>query len=337
MTKKKHVSWMAGLLAGVVLAGVVPAQAEVPQVRIAQQLSLAFLPTMVMQQEKLLEAELEKASLKGVPVEWTTFAGGNSAIDAVLAGELAFASSGITPFITLWAKSNGRVKGVAAMSAQPEYLNCRDPKIKSIHDLTVQDKVAVPAIKVSTQAVFLQMEAARTWGDANFERLDPMTVSMSQADASIALLAGNKDIACSFTSQPFTFLQMKDPEIHTVLNSFDTLGGPATLTMVWTTVDFQKNNPKTYKAFLAAYRKALDIINNDKPRAAQIYLDLSKDRSLSPADVVKIISDPQITFVETPENTMKSVTFMKQVGRINKVPASWKDMWFDNVHHLPGS
>ncbi|MFG1466565.1 ABC transporter substrate-binding protein [Xanthobacter sp. DSM 24535] len=335
MARKSVLPWVVGAL-GAALA-VLPAQAEVAKVRIAQQLSLAFLPAMVMQKEKLLEAEMEKAGMRDVPVEWSTFAGGNSAIDAVLAGELQFASSGITPFITLWAKSNGRVKGVAAMSAQPEYLNCRNPALKSVRDLTIKDKIAVPAIKVSTQAVFLQMEAARTWGDANFEKLDPMTVSLSQADASIALMSGSGDIACTFTSQPFTFLQKKDPGIHTILNSFDTLGGPATLTMVWATVDFQKNNPKTYAAFLAAYEKALGIIRNDKKRAAQIYLDLSKDKSLSNADVVSIISDPQITFVMTPENTMKSVNFMNQVGRINKRPASWRDMWFENVHSLSGS
>lgn len=335
MRNKKTLSWIIGALASAAI--ILPAQAEVARVRIAQQQSLAFLPSMVMKHEKLLEKHMEKAGLKDVPVEWATFAGGNSAIDAVLAGELQFASSGITPFITLWAKSNGRVKGVAGMSSQPEYLNCQDPKLKSVKDLTVQDKIAVPAIKVSTQAVFLQMEAARLWGDANYEKLDPMTVSMSQADASIALLSGNKDIACSFTSQPFTFMQMREPGIHTILNSFETLGGPATLTMVWTTVDFVKNNPKTYAAFLEAYREALNIIKTDKPRAAQIYLDISKDKTLKNADVVKIISDPQITFVETPENTMKTVKFMNQVGRINKMPASWKDMWFDNVHNLSGS
>ncbi len=206
-----------------------------------------------------------------------------------------------------------------------------------MRDFKGSEKIVVPAIKVSTQAVFLQMEAARIWGDAQYERLDPLTVAMSQSDGSVALLSGNNEITCSFTSQPFTYLQLKKPEIHTILNSFDTLGGPATLTMAWTTTDFKEKNPKTFAAFLAAYKKALDIIHNDKPRAAKIYLTLSKDKSITADDVVKIISDPQIAFVETPENTMKSVLFMKKVGRIKAAPHSWKDMWFENVHNLKGS
>jgi len=334
MTKIK----IASLVIGSLVSGlVVPAQAEVSKIALADQQSLAFLPTMVMKHEKLLEAEVKKAGLGDVPVSWHTFAGGNSATDAMLAGELQFAFSGITPFITLWAKSNGKVKGVVATSSQPEYLNCRDPGLKSVRDFKGSEKIVVPAIKVSTQAVFLQMEAARVWGDAQYERLDPLTVAMSQSDGSVALLSGNKEITCSFTSQPFTYLQLKQPDIHTILNSFDTLGGPATLTMAWTTTDFKEKNPKTYAAFLAAYKTALDIIHNDKPRAAKIYLTLSKDKSITADDVVKIISDPQITFVETPENTMKSVLFMKKVGRIKAAPDSWKDMWFENVHQLKGS
>jgi len=334
MTKIK----IASLVIGSLVSGlVIPAKAEVSKIALADQQSLAFLPTMVLKHEKLLEAEVKKAGLGDVPVSWHTFAGGNSATDAMLAGELQFAFSGITPFITLWAKSNGKVKGVVATSSQPEYLNCRAPYLKSVRDLKGTEKIVVPAIKVSTQAVFLQMEAAKIWGDDQYQRLDPMTVSMSQSDGSVALLSGNSEITCSFTSQPFTYLQLKKPDIHTILNSFDILGGPATLTMAWTTTDFKEKNPKTYAAFLAAYKKALDIIHNDKPRAARIYLAESKDKSITEADVVKIISDPQISFVETPENTMKSVLFMKKVGRIKAAPKSWKDMWFDNVHNLKGS
>jgi NitT/TauT family transport system substrate-binding protein len=330
---------MATLLAGFVAFGTLSsrASAEISDVKIAQQQTLAFLPSIVMQQEKLLEKHLKAAGLGATTVTWATFAGGNTAIDGILSGSLQFAFTGVTPFITLWAKTKGAVKGVAATSAQPEYLNTRNPNIKSLEDFTSKDKIGVPAVKVSTQAVFLQMAAAKLHGDTNYTKYDAITVSMSQPDATTAVLSGHSEVNTAFVSQPYTYILRKNPEIRTVLNTFDLLGGPATLTMVWTTKDVYEKNPKTYAAFLAAYDEALGIINKDKRRAAQIYLQASKGKLLSVDDIVAIISDPQVIYTATPQNMMKSVEFMHKIGSINVKPASWKDMWFPNVHNLPGS
>jgi hypothetical protein len=36
-------------------------------------------------------------------------------------------------------------------------------------------------------------------------------------------------------------------------------------------------------------------------------------------------------------DTTVTAEFMHKVGRINKKPSSWKDLFFDNVHSLSGS
>jgi NitT/TauT family transport system substrate-binding protein len=39
----------------------------------------------------------------------------------------------------------------------------------------------------------------------------------------------------------------------------------------------------------------------------------------------------------TPLNMMKIIGFMADVGHIKVKPQSWKDLFFPEVHNLPGS
>ena len=54
-------------------------------------------------------------------------------------------------------------------------------------------------------------------------------------------------------------------------------------------------------------------------------------------DMVKILNQPEIEFTTTPKNIMKYVDFMNKIGIVKAKPASWKDLFFPNVHSLPGS
>ena len=38
-----------------------------------------------------------------------------------------------------------------------------------------------------------------------------------------------------------------------------------------------------------------------------------------------------------PQNITKYTDFMAKVGTISKPPASWKDLFFPEIHHLAGS
>jgi NitT/TauT family transport system substrate-binding protein len=229
-----------------------PARAEVSEVRIAQEFGISYLPLTVMHHEKLLEQAAAKAGIPNLKVTWAQFGAGNAMNDALLSGSLDFPSGGVGPMLTIWSKTRGhqQVRGVAALNSMPLYLVSTDPKVKTIKDFTDQDKIALPAVKVSIQAVTLEMAAAEAFGADHYNQLDALTVSMKHPDAMAALLSGHSEITAHFGSAPFQYLELQDKAAHRVLSSYDVLGGPHTFNVVWTTQKFHDDNPKVYAAFL---------------------------------------------------------------------------------------
>jgi NitT/TauT family transport system substrate-binding protein len=320
------------------LAAVGNAVAEVSQIGIAQQYGISYLPLMIMEENKLLEKEITAAGLAEVTVKWSKFAGGNVMNDALLSGDLHFASGGLGPFITLWAKTkdNIGVKAVYAMNSMPLYLNTRNPAVKTLKDFTGKDKIALPAVKVSIQAITLQMAAEKAFGPGQENKLDAFTVTQSHPDGMAALLSGSSEINSHFTSPPFQYTELEKPGIRTVVNSYDVTGGPHTFNVVWASKKFADANPKTYAAFLKAFDSAIATINKDKRAAAEFYVKVAKSKE-SVESVEKMLNDPNIEFTTTPKNTMKYADFMNRIGMVKVKPASWKDLFFPNVHNLPGS
>jgi len=327
-------------LALAMLAGAgAPARAEVTELRVAQQPGISYLSLLVMQDRKLVEKHAKAAGLDELKVTWSTFAGGNVMNDALLSGVLHFASGGVGPMVTMWARTqkNLKVKAVSAINSMPLYLTTRNPAVKTIKDFTPKDKIALPAVRVSIQAVTLQMAAEQAFGEGQQNRLDPLTVSLSHPDAMTAMLSRSGEVTAHFTSPPFQEAELREPDVHRVLSSYEVLGGPATFNLVWTTQKFHDENPKVYGAFLAALQEATDLINQDKKQAAREYLRISGDKRNSLEDIVKLLENPEIVYTLTPNNVMKYVDFMHKVGSIKVRPDSWKDMFFPNAHGLSGS
>ena len=50
-----------------------------------------------------------------------------------------------------------------------------------------------------------------------------------------------------------------------------------------------------------------------------------------------MITDPDIGYTTAPANLMKHVEFMHEVGRLKRMPTSWKDMFFAEADDLKGS
>ena len=194
----------------------------------------------------------------------------------------------------------------------------------------------MPAVKVSVQAMMLQMAVAKQWGQANFAKLDPITVGMSPPDSTIALLSGSGDITAVFSVPPFQVQQLEQPGIHTVLNSYEVFGGPHTFTVAWTSAQFRDKNPALYKALLAAFKEATDMLQKDVKEASQLWIDTGKSK-LTVEKVAEIASGKQVRWTMVPENIVKYAEFMHSVGSIKNMPASWKDVFFSDIHDLPGS
>ncbi len=315
------------------------AHAEVSQVRMSRGLSLGFLPSMIMEDQKLIEKHAEAAGLGKVEVVWQKFSGGVAMNDALLAGQCDFAGGGPPPFAVLWARTQGtpsEVQGVAAMSAAPMYLLTRNPAVRTVRDFTSADRISVPGAKISDQAVVLQMAAEQAFGDP--KKLDPLTVALSLPDGFAALLSKH-EINSQFSGPPFQYETdvLQANGIHRVLVSNDVLGGPATFLMMWTTKRFHDANPRMYQAVYDALKEAIDLINADHKRATEIFLRVSKEK-MKPEEVERILDQPDMRYSLAPEGVMRYVDFLHRTGVIKTRPSSWKDLFFPGpVQELHGS
>ncbi|HXZ46526.1 MAG TPA: ABC transporter substrate-binding protein [Pseudolabrys sp.] len=326
------------IIAGAFALLMVP-HADAAEIRLARQFSMGYLQLNVMEHQQLIEKHAKALGLNDVKVSWSTFNGPAAINDALISGNIDIATGGVPGLLVLWARTKGtpqEVRGISALSSQPFLLNTRDPAIKSIKDFKDTDRIAVPAIKVSVQAITLQMAAAKAYGVKSFEKLDPLTVSMTPPDATIALLGGKSEVTSAFSVPPFQYQQLENPAVHTVLNSFDVMGGSHTFTVAWTTAKFRDGNPVLYKALIAALKEATDIVNKDKRAAAALWIEDSKSKL--PLDMVgKIVGGPLVRWTMTPENTMKYADFMAEVGTLKTKAASWKDYFFPEIYDQKGS
>jgi NitT/TauT family transport system substrate-binding protein len=321
------------------LALAATARAEVSEVRISYGYGVLYLPLMIMDSEKLLEKQAKAAGLGEVKATYRVLDGGNVINDAMLSGALDIASIGVAGFLTLWAKAKDNpaleIRGLSGMSSSAVYLMTRNPGVKSLKDFTDKDRIAVPGIKTSLPAVLLHMAAAKEFGDANYAKLDPITVGLPHPEALTVMLSGRSEINSHMASPPFSYVEEATPGIHRVFSTVDVLGN-ITLDMTYASRRFFEANPKLCTAFIAAMEEANARIARDRRKAAEIYLAVSKQKA-SVDEIVKILSDPNSKFSTVPDGTMKYAEFMSRVGTIKAKPTNWKELFFPPIQGVAGS
>jgi NitT/TauT family transport system substrate-binding protein len=319
-------------VAALAAALIVPktALAEANIVRVAKQFGVGYMQYMVMQELKLVEKHAKAAGLD-VTTEWSTFRSSDVMNDALISGSVDFVSLGVPGIITIYSKTKGtasEVKGVLGLNVLPLLLLVRDPAITSLKDFKDTHRIALPAVKVSNQAIILQMAAAKEFGDAKYNALDHLTVSMSHPDATAAMLGGQSEITANFSSAPFQYRQMKSPSVKLVLNSKDLfLDDPMSFNIVAATSKFRTDNPKLYAAFVAGMKEATDIINADKRKGAEIYLKSTGEKT-SVDDILEVLADKDIIYNNKVGGIRTFVNFMAKTGTLKNPPADWKDMFF---------
>jgi len=299
---------------------------------------VGFLPLYVMREHGLIEKHAREAGLDEIAVRWIELGGPAVMNDALLSGSVDVIAAGPPAFLTLWdrTRSSADVRGIAAMSSLPMYLNTRAPHLESLEDLTDADKIALTAVKVSIPALVMQMHARERYGEAAVERFDRYTVTMTHPDGVVALLSGSGGITAHFTSPPFHQREIADPSIRTIMTTDDALGGPTTFTMLSTTAAFRERNPDAYRAILAALEEAVELIRDDPEHAADVLIAAEAGAGFSREELIDVLKDPAIRFTTTPENVMRYAEFMHAVGSISNAPESWQDLFFPEIHTKPG-
>jgi NitT/TauT family transport system substrate-binding protein len=330
--------FVAVCLVAAALAGPVrPACAEMDRVKVATQIGLPYLPLIVMQHDKLWEQKAKEKGL-GLDVEYARLGGGSPLNDALLSDSVQVVSAGVAPLLTMWdrTRTNYRVKALSAINASPMDLLTNKPDIKGVKDFGEQDRIALPSIKVSIQAIVLAMGVEQAFGPGKWNTLDNIQVAMAHPEAYAALTTRAGGITGYMASSPFQERALQQTGITRVIDSYKILGGPATLSVIYAKSDFVEKNPKLVEAFMEAQRAAVAGIKSDLSGAIDKYFAVTKDTT-SRAIVEAILKSKDYDFDIHPKATMPVAEFMARTGLLKVKPASWKDYFFDTVKNEPGS
>jgi NitT/TauT family transport system substrate-binding protein len=310
---------------------------EVAELRIAQQFGLVYLPLIVLQnQPDLLRAAADRQKIPAPKLSFVQLSGGAATNDALLSGSIEVAAAGIPPVVTLWSRSRGQVRAIAALAGLPFWLTVRNPNVQTIADFTSADRIAVPAVRVSFQSVVLAMAAEKVFGAGQHDRLEPLTVGLPHPDATAQMLADRGEITAHFGNPPFQNVQVAAPHIRKLLSSFEVLGGAHTSVLAYATQRFRDANPKTVAALIDALDQANAWITANPAEAAALY-QRSERTGLSAAAVEGLIRDPETEFSTTPRNIVAFAQFLARTGRIPAAPASWQDLVFSDLAGRAGS
>ena len=222
-------------------------------------------------------------------MSWATLGGPAQLNDGIISGAIDVAAVGLPNLITMWEKTRTNVK-VRAIAGY--FCRCcwwRATAHRDAAGFRPKDRIAVPSVKISMQAILLEMAAAKEFGEASYKKLDPMTVSMGHPDAFTAL---NPAAARwrAISPRRRSSRQLKMPGYHQVVGSYDIIG-PHSVSCISMTTKFYESNPKMVAALLGAMKEATAWIKSDKTAAAEAYLRVTKDR-MPVEELLAMLNDP---------------------------------------------
>jgi NitT/TauT family transport system substrate-binding protein len=337
--KRSPIRLSIGLALAGVLALVAPAVAQdKTEISITRQPGILYLPSHVMEKQQLIEKEAAKLGIPNLKVTWASLSGGGAQTDALLSGNVDIVNTGVGNLLLLWDRTKGGVKGIVANSALPLTLVTRNPNIRTLKDYTANDRIAVPTLKVSTQAILLQMASEKTFGPGETTKLDANAVQLGHPDAAIMMSNPQGEVTSHFAAPPYDYYELKTVKgAHVVLSSPDIIGGPLTQSQFFTTTKFADANPKVIAAIKAATFAAIDFIRKDTPAAVAIYRDVTKDK-MSADDILDMLKQPgMMEWTAAPQGTMKFAAHLYKVGTLKTMPKAWTDYYLSTVADLPGN
>jgi sulfonate transport system substrate-binding protein len=248
---------------------------------------------------------------------------------------------GNVPLFALWDKTSGpqKVRGIMSFSRANMFLLTVDPRIKSIRDFTDRDRIAMTDVRSTTYSMLLQMAAAKEFGWDNRAKYDQITVAMGNNEALAAMLSGKMEVKSHMTILPHSNMEIKSGKVTMLLSSKELFKEPYTTVASFATERFKKENPTAYAAVVAGFQEAIDFINAEPRKAAEVYLKNEKYTGTT-EELVEMIqgkTEDELTFISTPNTTEMFTDFMYKSGTLRNKPNSWKDIWFENTWDKPGS
>jgi NitT/TauT family transport system substrate-binding protein len=303
-------------------------------VSFVQQRGLLYLPVDLMVSGGILEQEARKLGLERIEATATALSGPGPVLDAILSGAADYGTAALPSLLTIWEKTRGtsnEVKAVGTMSNGAMTLYTINPNVKALADFTEQDRIAVPTVRLSFNAMMLQMAAEQLWNDPH--RLDHLTVALGHPDAVAALSAGygKASITAHIGVQPFTDRGLKIAGAHIITDSRKVFGGPLTQITLLARRQTKEKNPVLFKAVANALEEAIKVANADKRAAAVLWKEAQKAPD-SVEDLVAQLNDPGFEFTSEPHRIAYFAAFLNRIGTMKTRLADWKELFWEEAH-----
>jgi len=315
------------------------AKAQEPaDIRISVLEGFGFLPLMIAQDRGLIEKHAAALGLPGVTVSVRPLRSAAVSTDALLAGQLDVICGTTTSLLVLWDKTNGNVKGIAALGGQVLTLVTRNPAVHSIADFGPNDRIAVPTVRQGPHSVTLGLALDQAFGPGSFNRLDQIQIQSGHSDAVTMLLNPMHEVNSHFSTLPYVDIELKSvsPKIHKVLTSFEVFGGQTTTISAYTTQQFVAANPIKARALVMALDEGCDAIAKDPISAAKSYIAVTGEK-FTPEVLAEMLTREGPLYSGTPTRTMAVAAQMARTGLIKRTPADWRDYHFPMLHDRAGS
>jgi NitT/TauT family transport system substrate-binding protein len=337
MSRRQAVAAVAGGVGLLAAPAIVRAQAPL-KVTFVQQRGLLYTPVDIMVTGGVLQQEATKLGLGKVETTATALSGPGPVLDAILSGAADYGTAALPSLLTLWEKTRGtanEVKAVGAVSNGAMTLYTINPNVKSIADFTEKDRIAVPTVRLSFNAMMLQMAAEELWKDPH--RLDHLTVGLGHPDAVTALSAGygKASITAHCAVQPYTDRGLKLPGAHIITDSRKVFGGPLTQITLLATKQTKEKNPTLFKAVANALDESIKVANADKHAAAVLWKEAQKAPD-NIDDLVAQLNDPGFEFTSQPHRIAFFAGFLNRIGTMKAKVGDWKELFWETAYNQQG-
>jgi NitT/TauT family transport system substrate-binding protein len=315
------------------------AAAQAPlKIAFVQQRGLLYLPVDLMVGGGILQKEASKLGLGQIEATATALSGPGPVLDAILSGAADYGTAALPSLLTIWEKTRGtanEVKAVGTVSNGAMTLYTINPSVKTLADFTEKDRIAVPTVRLSFNAMMLQMAAEQLWNDPH--RLDHLTVALGHPDAVAALSAGygKASITAHIAVQPFTDRGLKIPGAHIITDSRKVFGGPLTQITLLATKQTKERNPTLFQAVANALEESIKVANADKRAAAVLWRNAQKaPESLD--DLLAQLEDPGFEFTSQPHRIAYFAAFLHRIGSMKRQLTDWKELFWETAHREQG-
>jgi NitT/TauT family transport system substrate-binding protein len=328
---------IAAVAAGLLAPSLSSAQAPLT-VKFVQQRGLLYLPVDMMVSGGILQKEATKLGLGKVDATVVTLSGPGPVTDALLSGAADYGTAALPSLLNLWDKTHGtanEVKAVGTVSNGAMVLYTINPNVKTIADFTEKDRIAVPSVRISFNAMMLEMAAEKQWGDPH--KLDHLTVGLGHPDAVAALSAGygTATITSHIAVQPFTDRGLKLPGAHVIADSREVFGGPLTQITLLATKQTKDKNPLLFKAVANALEESIKVANADKRAAAILWKEANKATE-SVDELVHLLNDPGFEFTAQPHRIAYFAAFLNRIGSMKSKVGDWKELFWETAYNQKG-